>query len=319
MPTADPTPVAAPQLDAVRRFNRFYTRRIGALGAGLLHTRLSLTEARVVYELAQRAPTSATALGEALGIDAGYLSRILRRFQERGLLERRASPTDGRQQLLALTDAGRVAFVELDEASQREVATMLARLPEAERGRLVEAMHRVEALLEPASPQTSVPAEAFTLRPHRPGDMGWVVQRHGELYFEEYGWDERFEALVARTAADFVDRFDPARERCWIAEREGERMGCVFLVRHPEREGVAKLRLFLIEPHARGLGLGARLVRECTRFAREAGYHTVTLWTNSVLLAARHLYRVEGYRMVLEERHRSFGPELVAETWELTL
>ncbi len=315
MPTVEPPPVAAPHVDAVRRFNRFYTRRIGALGEALLRTRFSLTEARVVYELAQRAPTTATALGEALGIDAGYLSRILRGFQERGLLERRPSPSDGRQQLLALTDDGRAAFTELDDASQRDVAAMLARLPDPDRGRLVEAMRRVEALLQPAPAS----AEPFTLRTHRPGDLGWVVQRHGELYHAEYGWGERFEALVARTIVDFVEQLDPARERCWIAERDGERVGCIFVVRHPERGGVARLRLFLIEPHARGLGLGRRLVQEVTRFARGAGYHTITLWTQQALLAARHLYREEGYRVVHEEPHLLFGPESIAETWELTL
>jgi DNA-binding MarR family transcriptional regulator/GNAT superfamily N-acetyltransferase len=315
MPTLEPSSVAAPHVDAVRRFNRFYTRRIGALGEELLRTRFSLTEARVVYELAQRAPTTATALGEALGIDPGYLSRILRGFQERGLLERRPSPSDGRQQLLALTDDGRAAFRELDDASQRDVATMLARLTDLDRERLVEAMRRVEALLQPAPP----PAEPFTLRTHRPGDLGWVVQRHGELYHAEYGWGERFEALVARTVVDFVEQLDPARERCWIAERDGERVGCIFVVRHPERDGVARLRLFLIEPHARGLGLGRRLVQEVTRFARGAGYHTITLWTQQALLAARHLYREEGYRLVHEEPHLLFGSESIAETWELAL
>ena len=317
MPTREPSSVAAPHVDAVRRFNRFYTRRIGALGEELLRTRFSLTEARVVYELAQRAPTTATALGEALGIDAGYLSRILRGFQERGLLERRPSPSDGRQQLLALTAGGQAAFAELDAASQHDVAAMLARLPDPDRGRLVEAMQRVETLLQTAP--ASAPAEPFTLRTHRPGDLGWVVQRHGELYHAEYGWGERFEALVARTVVDFVEQLDPARERCWIAERDGERVGCIFVVRHPERDGVAKLRLFLIEPHARGLGLGRRLVQEVTRFARGAGYHAISLWTQQALLAARHLYREEGYRLVHEEPHRLFGSESIAETWELTL
>ena len=319
MPILEPSSIAAPHVDAVRRFNRFYTRRIGALGEELLRTRFSLTEARVVYELAQRAPTTASALGEALGIDAGYLSRILRGFQERGLLERRPSPSDGRQQLLALTDDGRAAFAELDEASQRDVAAMLARLPDPDRGRLVEAMQRVEALLQPGAEPAAASREPFTLRTHRPGDLGWVVQRHGELYHAEFGWGERFEALVARTVVDFVEQLDPARERCWIADRDGERVGCIFVVRHPERDGVAKLRLFLIEPHARGLGLGRRLVQEVTRFARGAGYHTITLWTQQALLAARHLYREEGYRLVHQEPHCLFGAESVAETWELAL
>ena len=314
MSTFEPPPVAAPQVDAVRRFDRFYARRLGALGEELLRTGFSLTESRVVHELAQRAPTTATALGEALGIDAGDLSRILRGLDERGLLERRPAPADGRQ-LLALTDQGRAAFAELDDASQRDVAAMLARLPDADRGRLVAAMHRVETLLQPGLP----PAEPFTLHAHRPGDLGWVVQRHGALYHAEYGWGERFEALVARTVADFVEQLDPARERCWIAERDGERVGCIFVVRHPERDGVAKLRLFLIEPHARGVGLGRRLVQEVTRFARGAGYHTVTLWTQQVLLAARHLYREEGYRLVREEPHRLFGTESIGEIWELAL
>lgn len=305
----------AGQIEAVRRFNRFYTRQIGLLEDGLLRTRFSLPEARVVYELAHQAEATATSLREQLGLDAGYLSRILRGLQARRLVERRPSRTDRRRLLLSLTEEGQAAFGELNAASRRQVGDLLAGLDDAARQRLVASMEEVERLLG-ATPEPRVP---YILRPHQAGDMGWVVQRHGVLYREEYGWDASFEALVAEVVAGFLRGFDARRERCWIAEREGQNVGSVFVVRHPEREGVAKLRLLLVEPSARGLGIGQRLVRECTRFARQAGYHTLTLWTNSVLHAARRIYQAEGYRLVAEERHHSFGHDLVAETWELAL
>ena len=306
---------AAGRVEAVRRFNRFYTQRIGVLDEGLLRTPFSLTEARVVYELAQREPATATALGQALGLDAGYLSRIVRSFEERGVVERTPSPTDGRQWLLALTDEGRRAFARLDAESRRQIGAMLDALPDDGQRRLVEAFATIETLLGERGRERA----PYLLRPHQSGDMGWVVQRHGVLYSREYGWDERFEALVARIAADFIDHFDPKRERCWIAEVDGENVGSVFLVKHPEDCEVAKLRLLLVEPRARGLGIGARLVGECTRFARHAGYRRITLWTNSVLHAARRLYEREGYRLVREEPHHSFGHDLVGQTWELEL
>jgi len=323
--------VQAERVDAVRRFNRFYTRRIGALDAGHLQSPFSLGEVRVLYELAHwgdtgRSAPTASDIGRELSLDAGYLSRLLRDFETRGLVERTPSPNDARQQLLRLTDAGRAAFAELDARAASEVATLLAELPDAAQTRLLAAMRAVQEVMGGALPEAAAaPREKspFALRRPRAGDLGWVVARHGALYAEEYGWDERFEGLVARIVADFVEHHDPRRERCWIAERDGidgpEKIGSVLLVRHPERPGVAKLRLLLVEPRARGLGVGRRLVDECTRFARRTGYHTITLWTNSVLTSARRIYQAAGYRLVGEERHHSFGHRLVGQTWELTL
>jgi DNA-binding MarR family transcriptional regulator/GNAT superfamily N-acetyltransferase len=301
------------RVDAVRRFNRFYTRQIGALGEGHLDTPFSLTEARVVYELAQRETATATELGQELGLDAGYLSRILRGFQERGLIDRRPSETDARQTRLSLTDAGRAAFAQLDASARHDVGAMLDALPGVEQDRLVRAMGTVKRVLG-AAPQ---PAEPFVLRPPRAGDLGWVVQVHGELYEREFGWDVRFEGLVADVIGGFVRNFDPARERCWIAERHGQNVGCVFVMRGSDE--VAKLRLLIVDPGARGLGIGARLVDECIRFSRDAGYRTLSLWTNSVLLSARRIYEAKGFRLMHTEIHNSFGPDLTAETWEMEL
>jgi DNA-binding MarR family transcriptional regulator/GNAT superfamily N-acetyltransferase len=303
------------RVQAVRRFNRFYTRQIGLLADGLLATPFGLTEARVLYELAHDEGTTATELGDELRLDAGYLSRILRGFEGRGLVAREPSPGDRRRYLLTLTAAGHAAFAVLDAASRTQIEGMLGELDAADSERLVGALETVQRLLSPQPSRRS----PYLLRPHHAGDMGWVVQRHGVLYNREYGWDEQFEALVAEIVAGFVRDFDGRRERCWIAERDGENVGSVFLVRHPERDGVAKLRLLLVEPHVRGLGIGRRLVQECTRFARQAGYHTIMLWTNRVLHAARRIYEQEGYRLVLEEPHHSFGHHLVGQTWELTL
>ena len=303
------------RVEAVRRFNRFYTQQIGVLREGLLKSPYSLTEARVIYELAHHERTTATHLSRELGLDAGYMSRILRSFADRGLIERRPSATDGRRTLVSLTSRGESAFAELNAASRGEIEALLGSRSEEEQRRLLAAMETIQGLLA-AAPEHRAP---FILRPHRPGDMGWVVHRHGVLYAREYGWDETFEALVAEIVARFIREYDAARERCWIAEREGEPAGSVFLVRHPEREGVAKLRLLLVEPTARGLGIGGRLVAECTRFAREAGYRRITLWTNSVLEGARRLYEREGYALVEEAAHRSFGAGLVGQTWELEL
>lgn len=300
------------RVQAVRHFNRFYTRHIGVLHEHLLKSDYSLTEVRVLYELAHREAPTASELMLDLGLDRGYLSRLLAGFEKRGLIERQASRLDGRQSHILLTRKGRAAFAPLDEASNREVQAMLQRLPDPEQAALVDAMHRVESLLDGA------PRAAYTLRHHRPGDMGWVVQRHGELYWQEYAWDERFEALVADITARFVQNFDEQRERCWIAERDGERLGCVFLVKGGD-ETEARLRLLLVDPRARGLGIGKRLVEECIAFARSAGYRKLGLWTNSVLDAARHIYREQGFRIVQEEKHHSFGQDLVGETWELEL
>jgi DNA-binding MarR family transcriptional regulator/N-acetylglutamate synthase-like GNAT family acetyltransferase len=305
--------VSERRVEAVRRFNRFYTKRIGVLREGLLQSAFSLTEARVLFELAHADSPTATALSRELELDPGYLSRILERFRKSGLLSRSPSTTDRRRSLLALTRKGREAFALLDVRSRDEIRAMVGGLTAADQDRLVEAMRAIESLLG-GGPDRSAP---YLLRPHRPGDMGWVVHRHGVLYAHEYGWDESFEALVAEIVARFIRRFDPKAERCWIAEREGRNVGCVFLVRHSKRTG--QLRLLLVEPEARGLGIGRRLVEECTAFARQVGYSRIILWTQSLLHPARKIYAAAGYRLVREEPHRSFGQDLVGETWELML
>ncbi len=301
------------RVEAVRRFNRFYTQQIGVLQEGLLRSPFSLTEARVIYELAHHEKTTATELGNELGLDAGYLSRILSGFKKRDLIDKQPSKSDGRQSILWLTEQGQEAFTMLNARSHNEIEAMLNELSTEDQKRLVEAMLVIEGLLG-AQPEHKVP---YLLRPHQPGDMGWVVHRHGVLYAEEYGWDEQFEALVAGIVAKFIQNYDPKRERCWIAEKEGENVGSVFLVK--QSDTVAKLRLLLVEPKARGLGIGTRLVDECIRFARRAGYRKITLWTNNVLLAARHIYEKAGFRLVHEEPHHSFGHDLIGETWELEL
>jgi DNA-binding MarR family transcriptional regulator/N-acetylglutamate synthase-like GNAT family acetyltransferase len=298
---------------AVRRFNRFYTKQIGLLHEGYLESPFSLAEVRVLYELAHRDTPTAAELRRELGLDAGYLSRILRGFEKRGLIHRTPSEADGRQTLLSLTEKGRRAFAPLHTRSRDEIGALLSRLSPAEQHRALEAMHTIEQLLG-ALPEPRAP---YLLRPHQPGDMGWVVHRHGTLYAQEYGWDERFEALVAGVVAKFIEHHDPKRERCWIAEKDGEIVGSVFLVGRSKT--VAQLRLLLVEPKARGLGIGARLVGECMRFARHAGYRKVTLWTNSVLRSARRIYQAAGFRLVREAPHRSFGADLVGETWDLPL
>ncbi len=298
---------------AVRRFNRFYTKKIGVLQEGLLNSPFSLAEARVIYELAHPGETTATELCGELGLDGGYLSRILRRFKSAGLIDKRRSGSDARQSLLSLTDKGKAAFASLDAGSRDEIGAILSHLPAADQMRLVGAMHAIEEILGAAAG----PKTPFLLRPHQPGDMGWVVHRHGLLYAEAYGFDETFEALVAGIVAGFIDNYRPRMERCWIAEMAGENVGSVFLVRHSDTE--ARLRLLLIEPKVRGQGLGSRLVRECERFARRAGYRKIALWTNDVLVAARHIYQKAGYRLAETKPHHSFGRDLVGETWELDL
>ncbi|HEX6979891.1 MAG TPA: helix-turn-helix domain-containing GNAT family N-acetyltransferase [Alphaproteobacteria bacterium] len=298
---------------AVRRFNRFYTQKIGVLNEGLLNSPFSLTEARVLYELAHRERPTASELVRDLGLDAGYVSRILRGFEKRGLIERTRSKTDGRQSHLALTRKGQDAFAPLNVRSRNEIGAMLGRLSQSDQIRLVNAMHVIEELLD-AKPEAKAP---YLLRPHQPGDMGWVIHRHGVLYAQEYGWDERFEALVAEIAAEFIKNYDAKKERCWIAEKDGEIVGSVFLVK--KSQTVAKLRLLLVEPKARGLGIGKRLVDECIRFARQTGYRKITLWTNSILHTARRIYERAGFRLVESAPHCSFGHELIGETWELKL
>jgi DNA-binding MarR family transcriptional regulator/GNAT superfamily N-acetyltransferase len=314
--------VVADAVAQVRRFNRFYTRLVGALDEGHLHSSFSLAETRVLYELAHAddsAGLTATDLGRNLRLDPGYLSRILRGFERRGLVERGRVPTDGRRNLLRLTPKGRSTFDELDVRASAAVDDVLTPLSDRERVRLLESMRTIESLLGHREGPARQERQPFVLRPHRPGDMGWIVHRQAVLYAEEYGWDERYEALISRIVADFVEHFDARRERCWIAELNGEVVGSVFLIRHPDRPGVARLRLLYVERAARGLGIGRRLVRECTELARRAGYKTITLWTNSILTSARKIYEAEGYQLVREEPHHSFGHDLVGQTWELAV
>jgi len=306
--------VASADVAAVRRFNRFYTRRIDALARHHLATPFSLAESRVLYELAQRETAVARDLATELGLDQGYLSRVLARFEERGLIGRVRCDDDGRQSRIALTQAGRETFAELDRAAAEAVAAMLEPLAAADRVRAVAAMARLEALLGPPVPAAAAP---FLIRPPRPGDLGFVVYRQAVLYTEEYGWDGRFEALVAEIAADFIRKAKPPREQCWIAEREGEVVGSVMLV--DAGEGTAKLRLLYVEPAARGLGIGRSLVAECITQARRCGYRRMVLWTNDVLVAARRIYEAAGFRLTGESRHSDFGPELVGQTFALDL
>jgi DNA-binding MarR family transcriptional regulator/N-acetylglutamate synthase-like GNAT family acetyltransferase len=301
----------------VRRFNRFYTRKIGVLQDGLLDSPFSLTEVRVLYELAHRNQPTAGELGRELGVDAGYLSRVLARFKRFRLIRRERSSADGRQNFLSLTAKGRRVFLPLEARSNRQVAALLRPIASSRQKRLVSAMHVIKDVLTPDE-NGAAPKSPYILRTHQPGDMGWVVHRHGVLYAQEYGYDERFEALVAEIVAEFIRNFDPKRERCWIAEKDGEIVGTVFLVR--KSKTVCKLRLLLVEPSARGLGLGRRLVAECVRFGRQAGYKKMMLWTQSELDAARHLYKEAGFRRVERKAHQSWGRrDLVAETWELKL
>lgn len=303
-------PDEAEQVAQVRRFSRFYTRRIGLLNEGLLDSPFTLSEVRVLYELAGHDGLRAADITRALDIDTGYLSRILKKFEARGLLSRTPCERDARQSILALTEDGRRAFEPLDRASQHQVMAMLARLSARERARLTDAMSTVQELLENVEPP-------FALRSPQIGDIGWIVHRHGVLYSEEYGWDQTFEALVAEIAGAFVQNCDPSRERCWIAERKGEVVGSVFLVR--DNDDIAKLRLLYVEPAARGLGIGRRLVEECVGFARGKGYRSLTLWTNDVLVSARRIYEAAGFKLVKQEPHHSFGKDLVGQYWELAL
>ena len=300
---------------AVRRFNRFYTRKIGVLDEGHLGSPFSLTEVRVLYEIAQRESPTAAEIARELNLDAGYLSRLVNGLVRRQLIGRAPSPTDARQSLLTLTDEGRARWRDLDARASDRIQELLAPLEADRRAAVTSAVRALEtALSDEAQPNTP-----YMLRPHRPGDMGWIVYRQAVLYAQEYGWNWEYEALIARIVANFLEKFEPSREYCWLAERDGAVVGSVFVVRHPEREGVARLRLLYVEPSARGLGIGGRLVRECSDFARRVGYHTLTLWTNSVLDSARKIYEAEGYKLVKEDPHRMFGKQLMGQTWELAL
>jgi DNA-binding MarR family transcriptional regulator/N-acetylglutamate synthase-like GNAT family acetyltransferase len=308
---AEPDTSLYRRVAAVRAFNRFYTRRIGVVREGYLQTRFSLTEARVLYELAQTDELTAKRIGAELDLDAGYLSRMLRRFEDEGLLSRGASASDKRQNTLTLTDAGRAAFAPLDERSRQETCAMLATLPEPAQEAMVSGMDTIARIL------ADQPDSGWLSRHHAPGDIGWVIERHGALYAEEYNFNHKFEALVAQVASAFLDNHDAARERCWIAERNGVRIGSIFLVR--KTDDIGKLRLLLVEPSARGLGVGKRLVAECIDFAREAGYRRMTLWTNDILVAARRIYKSAGFQLVSTEPHSDFGPPMIGEEWERDL
>jgi DNA-binding MarR family transcriptional regulator/GNAT superfamily N-acetyltransferase len=302
--------MTANRIDAVRRFNRLYTRRIGALQQGYMGSPFPLPQARVLYELGQRGECTASELGGDLDLDGGYLSRLLQGLRRQGMVQGEAAREDARRVRLSLTARGRKAYQQLDARSRDLVAGMLDQLAARDQEKLVGALHAVESILEKKE-------QPIVLRAHRPGDMGWVVHAHGRLYFDERGWDERFEALVADITAAFIQNFDPKRERCWIAEMDGEPVGSVFVVK--ESNAVAKLRLLLVEPRARGRGLGRRLVEECIAFARAQGYRKLVLWTQSNLVAARRIYQACGFALKKRERHQTFGVKLVGEYWEMAL
>lgn len=306
MTSASPERVAA-----VRRFNRFYTKHLGVLQEEWLNSPFSLTEARVLYELTQHPHLTATAIGGALALDAGYLSRLLRDFEKKGLIARKAAAGDARQSLISLTGKGRSAFKPLERSSQDQVGGALAALSVTDQHRLVAAMGTVENLLRIEDGE-----RRYRLRAPRHGDFGWIVSRHAELYAQEYGWVEPFEGLCAQIVADYANKLDPKKERCWIAELNGENVGCVMLVKD-DKPGIARVRLLLVDPAARGLGLGARLVDECVKFARKAGYRGVTLWTHSVLSAARHVYEKAGFTLTGSEKRKSWSQDVVAEFWDL--
>lgn len=299
--------------DSMRRFNRFYTNKIGVLHKGLLDSPYSLTEARVIYELGQHESCTASQLNDELDLDTGYLSRILSNFHKKGLILKETSKEDGRRSILRLSESGQEAYAGLNTRSQREIENLLSKLESQEQASLVKAMQAIERILG-ASPEQKVP---YILRPPQPGDLGWVVARHGALYAREYQWDERFEGFVAGIIAEYTRNYDPGMERCWIAEVNGENAGSVFVVK--KSEDIAKLRMLLVDPKARGMGIGKRLVQECLRFAQEKGYKKMTLWTNSCLLAARHIYQKVGFELVDSEPYHDFGQDLVGETWEIDL
>lgn len=302
------------RIDAVRRFNRFYTRRIGALQQGYMGSAFPLPQARVLYEIGQRGECTASELGAELDLDLGYLSRLLQTLKRQGMVQGEAAREDARRVRLSLTAKGRRAYQQLDGRSRELVAGMLGKLPSPDQARLVNALQAVEGVLQKDLP----PEKSISLRSHRPGDMGWIVERHAVLYHEQDGWGAAFEALVAQIVKDFLENFDAGRERCWIAERGGERVGCVFVVK--QSATVAKLRLLIVEPGARGAGLGRRLVDECIAFSRAKGYKKLVLWTHAHLLAARSIYRAAGFKKLPRtEVHDTFGPKAVSEFWELRL
>ena len=302
---------------SVRRFHRFYTRQIGVLRKTYLDSPYSLGEGRILYEIANRDDVTATDVGRALDLDAGYLSRVLRNFEKRGLITRKTSATDARQSHLGLSERGRKAFAPLERRSQQQTGAMLDKLDGGQQSRIVAAMHTIEQLLTNSAEEVRKTKPNCVLRAPRAGDFGWIVSRHAQLYEQEYGWKDPFEGLCAQIVADFVNNFDSKLERCWIAELNGENVGCVMLAK--DKPGIARVRLLLVDPKARGLGIGARLVDECVRFARKAGYKKITLWTHSVLTAARHIYEKAGFKLTGSEPHKSWGRPVVSEYWDLTL
>ncbi len=308
--------IADESIGRVRRFNRFYTRQLGVLRKTYLESPYSLGEARVLYEIAQGGTPTASDIGRALDLDAGYLSRTLRNFEKRGLIERKASASDGRQSHLALSPQGRKTFAPLERRSQRDVGAMLGRLAPGDAARLIAAMTTIEQLLDGAPPEDTTQPR-YTLRQPRHGDFGWIVKRHAELYAQEYGWGAPFEGVCAQIVADFINTFDDRRERCWIADIDGDNVGSIMLAK--DSESVARIRLLLVDPKARGLGLGRHLTDECIRFARAAGYRKMTLWTHEVLTAARHIYRQAGFQLMRSEQHESWGRPVVSEYWDLDL
>ena len=302
----------AQRIAAVRQFNRFYTQHLGVLNDGFLDSPFSLTQARVLYEIRERGGTTATDIGRDLGLDAGYLSRILAQFEKAGLIRKERSPCDGRQSLLSITAIGRKAMDHLERRTVRQVGDVLHRLSDPEQDHLVSAMRAVERMIAPAPKAES----EIILREPKPGDLGWIVERHATLYLQEYGWAGNFEGVCAQIVADYAMKFDPSCERCWIAEMDGQNVGSVFLVK--DTEEIARIRLLLVDPIARGRGLGTRLTEECVRFARERGYRGITLWTHSVLLPARHIYAKAGFTLTSSEKRKSFGQDVVSENWDLT-
>jgi DNA-binding MarR family transcriptional regulator/GNAT superfamily N-acetyltransferase len=312
-----PRRVAEKRVAMVRRFNRFYTRQIGVLRRTFLDSPYSLAEARVLYEIASGGAPTASAIGRALDLDAGYLSRVLRAFEKRGLIERKISARDARQSHLTLSRRGQKTYAPLDARSQRATAAMLGQLAPADQAQLIAAMNTIETLLGGACEKSAADERRYILRGPRPGDFGWMVKRHAELYAQEYRWLEPFEGLCAQIVADFANNHDAGRERCWIAEMNGENVGCIFLAK--DSADVARIRLLLVEPQARGLGLGVRLTDECVRFARRAGYKKITLWTHSVLTAARHIYQKSGFTLTRSEKRMSWGQPVVSEHWDLEL
>ena len=311
-----PAPTLCPpdaRIGALRRFNRFYTQKIGVLESGYLQSPFSLAEARVLYELAQRGDTTASEISTSLDLDMGYLSRILGKFEEQQLIRRSPGQQDARQRLIQVTAKGRKAILGLDSRSQDQAGSLLAKLSEPQQAGVLQAMSQIESALG----ESPVTKEPYIIRTHHTGDLSWIAYRHAVLYSQEYGWNKGFEELVMKIAADFLKNYDPAGERCWVAERSGEIVGCVSLVRRSKR--VAQLRLLLVEPAARGLGIGKRLVEECIRFAREAGYQKRVLWTQDVLKAARGIYQKAGFQLVDTDSHEDFGPRVKSETWALAL